>query len=606
MKKNYFTSVRFIITIAVLLVMFFTLSLSSEIKRIKQQYRQLALYTAESYFNTIVMVRKWNALHNGVYVPVTEGVQPNPYLEDPLRDLETTSGMKLTKVNPAFMTRLISKMGNVDESMRFHITSLKPINPANKPDPWEQAALMSLEAGAGVKHEIIESENKRDSYFRYMAPLKVEQPCLQCHAKQGYQVGDILGGISVTFPYKPYQIAQASDVRASIFTHLVFLGVLATTILFFGRKSISAEKELRMLSQAVEQSPNSIVITDVHGDIVYVNPKFAQITGYRAEEVLKQNPRILKSGHQPDEFYRELWETISQGDEWRGEFHNRKKNGELFWEQATIAPVRDRSGKITNFIAIKEDITQLKEEQAERKRLIKELERSNKELENFAYVASHDLREPLRKISAFGQILKDSLANRLNADEEENLGFMIDGARRLQQMIDDLLSYSRLTTQAKPSQVIDLNELVADLRDNALYAKLVDTGGKIEIPDPLPQVYADATQVRQLMQNLVDNALKYRREDTTPEIIISAKTAKDNFVRVEVADNGIGIDERYFEVIFTMFKRLHGRGQYEGTGLGLAICKKIVERHGGSIGVYSVPGQGSTFWFTLPLPPGSI
>ena len=228
------------------------------------------------------------------------------------------------------------------------------------------------------------------------------------------------------------------------------------------------------------------------------------------------------------------------------------------------------------------------------------LERSNKELLDFAYIASHDLREPMRKISAFGQLLQESLKGKLDEDEEENFAFMIDGATRMQQMIDALLSYSRVTTLAKPAKRMDLNKVIGDLKSVELAVLLEETGGTIHVPEPLPAVPADPSQVHQLLQNLIGNGLKFHREGIAPEITVRSRRVNGNMVQVEVEDNGIGIEEANYEKIFGMFQRLHSREDYGGTGIGLAVCKKIVERHGGSIGVKSTPGKGSTFWFTMP------
>ena len=228
------------------------------------------------------------------------------------------------------------------------------------------------------------------------------------------------------------------------------------------------------------------------------------------------------------------------------------------------------------------------------------LERSNRELQDFAYIASHDLREPMRKISAFGQLLQESLKGKLDEDEEENFAFMIDGATRMQQMIDALLSYSRVTTLAKPAKRVDLNKAIGDLKSVELAVLLEETGGTIHVPEPLPAVPADPSQVHQLLQNLIGNGLKFHREGIAPEITVRSKQENNNMVRVEVEDNGIGIEEANYEKIFGMFQRLHSREDYGGTGIGLAVCKKIVERHGGTIGVNSAPDKGSMFWFTLP------
>ena len=229
------------------------------------------------------------------------------------------------------------------------------------------------------------------------------------------------------------------------------------------------------------------------------------------------------------------------------------------------------------------------------------LERSNKELQDFTYIASHDLREPLRKVSAFGQLLQESLEGKLDEDEEENFAFMIDGATRMQQMVDDLLVYSRVTTEAKPSERVDLNAVIEDLENVELAVQLEETGGVINVPEPLPPVDADPSQIHQLLQNLIGNGLKYSRKGVAPVITVRSRQEAGKTVRIEVQDNGIGIKDEYYANIFGMFKRLHSREDYEGSGIGLAVCKKIVERHGGGIGVESNPGMGSTFWFTMPI-----
>jgi signal transduction histidine kinase len=244
---------------------------------------------------------------------------------------------------------------------------------------------------------------------------------------------------------------------------------------------------------------------------------------------------------------------------------------------------------------------QLESEVAERKRIQKALEISNSELTDFVYVASHDLREPLRKISSFGQLLQKSLQGRLSDDEQENLEFMIDGSDRMTMMIDGLLTYSRANTKDILLEIVDLNEVIERLKELELGMLLEETGSIIEIPQPLPKVQADPVQMEQLLQNLIANGIKYRKEGVKPRITIKAKEVPDNKVRIEVQDNGIGIAPEYHDEIFKMFKRLHSRREYDGCGIGLSVCKKIVGRHGGRLGVESEPGVGSTFWFTIFL-----
>ncbi|MGD8787134.1 MAG: ATP-binding protein, partial [Phycisphaerales bacterium] len=226
---------------------------------------------------------------------------------------------------------------------------------------------------------------------------------------------------------------------------------------------------------------------------------------------------------------------------------------------------------------------------------------SNQQLQEFTYVASHDLREPTRKISSFGQLLVESLADKLEDDDKENLNFMIEGADRMQQMIEALLTYSRVSTKGVTFERVDLNEIIEQLKSLELSAKLEETNGTISAPEPLPAIDCDPAQIRQLLQNLISNGLKYQRNDVVPEITVRAKAEDNGIIRIEIQDNGIGIKEEQFDNVFVMFRRLHSKQEYEGTGIGLAVCKRIVERHGGEIGVNSTYGEGSTFWFTIPV-----
>jgi signal transduction histidine kinase/CheY-like chemotaxis protein len=235
-----------------------------------------------------------------------------------------------------------------------------------------------------------------------------------------------------------------------------------------------------------------------------------------------------------------------------------------------------------------------------------ELQRSNAELEQFAYVASHDLQEPLRKIQAFGDRLRDKHRDQLGEQGRDYVDRMLASAGRMRRLIDDLLTFSRVTTQARPFEPVDLGELVRQVVSD-LEARLQQTGGRVEVGE-LPIVFGDPTQLRQLFQNLIGNGLKYHRPGVPPEVRVTGRVLAeggDPVCEVTVADNGIGFDEKYLDRIFQVFQRLHSRDEYEGTGIGLAICKKIVERHGGTITARSEPGQGATFVVTLPVKPES-
>jgi len=238
---------------------------------------------------------------------------------------------------------------------------------------------------------------------------------------------------------------------------------------------------------------------------------------------------------------------------------------------------------------------QLQKEIAAREETQAALQRSNTELEQLAYVASHDMQEPLRMVASYLQLVAQRYQGRLDADADEFIGYAVDGAKRMQALINDLLAYSRLGTKARPFEPTDCNAVVATALSH-LRVAIADSGAAVT-HDPLPTLMGDASQLLQLFQNLIANAVKFRG-DAAPRVHVSAEPA-DGGWRFTVRDNGIGIAPEYFERIFVLFQRLHGRGAYPGTGIGLAICKKVVERHGGHIEVRSQPGEGSTFTFTL-------
>jgi len=239
---------------------------------------------------------------------------------------------------------------------------------------------------------------------------------------------------------------------------------------------------------------------------------------------------------------------------------------------------------------------QLQQEIAVRSETQAALQRSNTEFEQLAYVASHDMQEPLRKIASYLQLLSQRYQGQLDADADEFIGYAVDGAKRMQALINDLLAFSRVGTKAKPFALTDCMHIVKTALADLQFA-IEECGARVDIGE-LPMVMGDATQLSQLFRNLISNAIKFHR-DEPPVVRVSAEPA-GAFWRFTVSDNGIGIAAEYFERIFVIFQRLHGRGQYAGTGIGLAICKKIVERHGGQIEVRSVVGEGSAFALTLP------
>ncbi len=280
----------------------------------------------------------------------------------------------------------------------------------------------------------------------------------------------------------------------------------------------------------------------------------------------------------------------------------RHRDGRVLSVLYNASVYQDERGQVVGVFAAARDITERKRAEEEIRHYAEDLKRSNQELEHFAYVASHDLQEPLRTVSSYSQLLARRYRNRLDADADDFIAFIVDGAGRMQTLINDLLTFSRIGTRGRPFAPVDGASLVASARGN-VDAAIVESAAVIT-HDPLPTLVGDRTQLTQLFQNLFSNAIKFRRPGQAPRIHVSAARC-DGAWKLSVRDNGIGIEPQFFERIFIIFQRLHGREEYPGTGIGLAVCKKIVERHGGRIWVESDPGTGSTFHFTLPDEPST-
>jgi len=287
-----------------------------------------------------------------------------------------------------------------------------------------------------------------------------------------------------------------------------------------------------------------------------------------------------------------------------------RRDGEVVWIATTKVPLNDVEGRCIGLVGVSSDISVRKEAEERLRLAAEQLRRSNLELQEFASVASHDLQEPLRKIQAFGDRLKVKCSPALGENGRDYLERMQDAARRMQILLHDLLTLSRITSKAQPFAKVDLHQVVEDVVSD-LEVRIEQCGAQVEV-GRLPVIDADAGQMRQLLQNLISNALKFHAPAVRPQVIISAKVLDnaeslagsmpgEELVQIMVRDNGIGFDERYLDRIFQVFQRLHSRSDYEGTGIGLAVCRKIADRHGGLISAKSSEGQGATFIVTLPV-----
>lgn len=350
-----------------------------------------------------------------------------------------------------------------------------------------------------------------------------------------------------------------------------------------------AEEKILQLSMAVEQSPVLIIITNRNGAIEYVNPKFCAVTGYTREEVMGRNPRILKSGDKSPEEYRELWTTINAGKEWQGEFHNKKKSGELYWESACISPIRNESGRIAHFLAVKEDIT-------ERKQAEKELQEKNAEIKRFTNTVSHDLKSPLVTIKTFLGYLEEDIKTRNAGATDKDLGYIRGAADKMERMLNELLELARIGHMANAPVTVPLQEIVKEAL--LLVAGQIATRRVlVEVTQEPVWLHGDRSRLVEVFQNLLDNAVKFLGDQPAPRIEIGMEP-EDGEVVLFVRDNGRGIDSRHQSKLFGLFEKLDPHTP--GSGIGLAMVRRIVEAHGGKIRVQSAgSGKGAEFRFTL-------
>ena len=353
-----------------------------------------------------------------------------------------------------------------------------------------------------------------------------------------------------------------------------------------------AENELHKLSQAVEQSPVSIIITDKIGNIEYVNPKFTKITGYIREEVIGKNPRILKSGEKSPDEYKELWKAITAGKEWKGNFHNRRKSGELYWENALISSLKNKHGEITHFIGIKEDITEQK--------TIENKLRISYKMATLGRLASgifHEVLNPVNIISSHVQLLL--MEAEKGSTTEEDLKSIQEEIKRIVDISDGLLRFSRKgTSDSEKTEMNDLLERTISIVEPDM--KLNNIGFDRKFDDNLLPIIASKDRLRQVFLNLINNA-----RDAMPEggaITVSTENIEQGevpFVRIEIKDTGDGIDKDKINLIFNPFFTTKTEGK--GTGLGLSTSYDIIENHGGVMSVDTEVGKGTTFTIDLPV-----
>ena len=347
----------------------------------------------------------------------------------------------------------------------------------------------------------------------------------------------------------------------------------------------------------IESSPDAITVTDLSGIIVECNQAaMDQYGGSTKAELIGKSSFDLIAPRDRQRAAESMEKVFKQGVARNIEYSLLSKDGHEYPVELSASVVRNSSGKPVFFVGITKDITERKQAEGELKKLAEKLTLSNTELEQFAYIASHDLQEPLRMVASYVQLLAKRYKGKLDTDADDFIAYAVDGANRMQRLINDLLEYSRVSTRGRDFKPTNCETILAQVLDNLQVA--IEESDAIVTHDPLPTVIADDMQLIQLFQNLISNAIKFHGEET-PRVHVSTEQKENEYV-FSVRDNGIGIEPEYFDRIFVIFQRLHSKREYSGTGIGLTICKKIVERHGGRIWVESQPGKGATFYFTIP------
>jgi PAS domain S-box-containing protein len=357
--------------------------------------------------------------------------------------------------------------------------------------------------------------------------------------------------------------------------------------------------DLQIFLAIVEESPTSVMITDPLGNIEYVNSKFTILTGYSRTEVIGRNPRVLKSGMQAPAIYTSLWRTITSGGEWRGELCNRKKSGELYWELAAISAIRDDRGEIAHFLAVKEDITDRKAMEDLLWQAKAAAEAANRAKSRFLADMSHELRTPLNSILGFSQLLELQGGETLSEKQREYVRWIREGGEHLLDMVNDVLDLSKVEAGKVELEKAPFDP-AALIRRVLTTVRALAAKKHLRIETTLPEdgwvLDADEVRIKQVLYNLLSNAIKFTGREK--RIGVDAR-ARDRALSITVWDEGIGIPGDDLPRVFEPYTQSRAaRG--EGTGLGLAIVKRLVELHGGTVGVESTPGAGSRFTVTLP------
>jgi PAS domain S-box-containing protein len=593
---------------------------------------RIALNEARSSFNKDIVYRRWAAMQGGVYVPPTDKTPPNPFLaHHPERDVTTTSGKKLTLVNPAYMTRQVHELGVGQYGLQGHITSLEPLRPENAPDAWERNALKAFEEGA--KEVFSLSDVNSEPYLRYMGPLKTEEGCLACHSAQGFKVGDIRGGISVAVPMRRYMAEASAHSKRSLAWHgaVALLGLL---VLWAGNRLIKrSEEESRFseerLRQLVSFLPHACFVIDRAGRVVAWNQAMEDLTGVKARDILgkgdfeyaipfhgERRPTLADMAMNWQERFREDYISITKQEDGvliSESHHPRLKGGVYLAGSARV--LRGIKGEIAFAIELIHDITDHKKIEMALKAAHEAAEQASLAKGQFVANVSHEMRTPLNGIIGMTTLLLDT---ELTEEQRRYAETIRRSGETLLNVINDVLDFSKMESGRLELEEIefDLPRLLYDIADS-MAAKAYEKGLELicSIDPAVPTALrGDPGRIRQVLTNLTANAVKFtERGQVVMRVSAVEESGEDHgkegpsketaLICFSVSDTGIGIPHDKLDMIFEKFTQVDASTtrRFGGTGLGLAICKDLVALMGGRISVTSEEGRGSEFRFTVRL-----
>ena len=628
--------------------------LTRDLSSIQQASRNLAIMEARTHFQKDKAFRFWSSTHGGFYVPINKRTPSNPYLEHIIeRDIETPSGVQLTLMNPAYAIRQMNEEFTEDYGITGHITSLMPLRLENAPDNWEKSALESFENGENEVLEFIEFDGQES--LRLMQPLIVQKGCLKCHSHQGYKVGDIRGGVSVSVPLTTFlgrkkEISRKQITSFSIVWLLGFVGIILSSRVIKKKTNkeeyaqLMLQKSHNQLETTVQKRTSELTLSNQSLQTEIIEHKKAEEALWRSEkryrtlfdnminsfafhEIELDNNKVpidytfievndafeKQTGLQKGKIIGKKVTEVLPGIEndstgWIQLYGNVALTGESISFENFSEPlnkwylVNAYSPQKGYFATIFKDITIQKQEEKALKDFSRQLQERNEELDAFSHTVAHDLKGPLGTMMNFADLLKESYSELSKNETMKFLENIIKSGNKTQQIIDNLLLFASVRNQEILQEELDMGNIVEE-SIKRLSQKIKETEAKINLPDIWPVTLGNTYWIEEVWVNYLSNAIKYGGNPLQIEIGVDIENSNDipkEMVRFWVRDNGKGISPDNQKKVFNPFERLE-QIKTEGNGLGLSIVNRIIKKLGGQVGVESELGKGSLFYFTLPV-----